>query len=90
MFSPLKSRSNSCMGIGPLLPIITSDGVNVIMDSSFQTMDRLKRALDNNGIKYSEKRFETEKGIESLGENPFVCCVLIKDLQYSACKKDTS
>ena len=39
----------------------------------FQTMDRLKQALDANGIKHSEKRFETEKGVESLGENPFVC-----------------
>ena len=36
-------------------------------------MDRLKQALAANDIKFSEKRFETEKGIESLGENPFVC-----------------
>ena len=39
----------------------------------FQTMDRLKRFLDHNGIKYSERQFETEAGIESLGKNPFVC-----------------
>ena len=35
-------------------------------------MNRLKQALDLNDIEYSEKRFETEEGIESLGENPFV------------------
>ena len=39
-------------------------------------MDRLKKALDVNDIKHSEKRFETEKGIESLGENPFVSHIL--------------
>ena len=38
----------------------------------FQAMDRLKRYLDHNGIKYSERQFETKDGIESLGENPFV------------------
>ena len=42
-------------------------------DSFFQTMDRLKRVLDANGIEHSEKRFNTEKGVESLGESPFVC-----------------
>ena len=35
-------------------------------------MDKLKRALDLNHINHSERYFETEKGVESLGENPFV------------------
>ena len=30
------------------------------------------RALDLNHINHSERYFETEKGVESLGENPFV------------------
>lgn len=35
-------------------------------------MERLKNALEANDIDFSEKRFESEKGIESLGENFFV------------------
>ena len=50
------------------------------MDSYFQTMDRLKQALDSHDIEYSEKRFETGKGIQSLGENPFVRYIIIKAL----------
>lgn len=36
-------------------------------------MDRLKKSLDDNKIEFTEKRFETDKGVESLGDNPFVC-----------------
>ena len=35
-------------------------------------MDRLKKALDDNHVNHSEKSFDSEKGIQSLGENPFV------------------
>ena len=39
-------------------------------------MDRLKKDLDSNSIYYSERRFKTDRGVESLGDNPFdfVCC----------------
>ena len=47
-------------------------------------MDRLKKALNDNGIEHSEKRFETEKGIQSLGENPFVRHIIII---FHACMK---
>lgn len=36
-------------------------------------MDRLVKALKENNIEVTEKRFETAKGVDSLGENPFVC-----------------
>ena len=38
-------------------------------------MNRLKIALKDSGIKFTERRFETAKGIESLGNNPFVRCI---------------
>ena len=50
-----------------------------------QTMDRLKKALNDNGIEHSEKRFETEEGIQSLGENPFVCHII--NIIFHACMK---
>ena len=43
------------------------------LNTPLQTMDRLKKALDDNNIMYTEKLFETIKGVESLGDNPFVC-----------------
>lgn len=39
---------------------------------TLQTMDRFKKALENSNITFSEKRFDTAKGVESLGDNPFV------------------
>lgn len=50
-------------------------------------MDRLKKALNDNGIEHSEKRFETEKGIQSLGENPFVRHIIIINIIFHACTK---
>ena len=40
-----------------------------------QTMDRFKKALEYNDIMFTEKRFDTAKGVESLGDNPFVCSI---------------
>ncbi len=37
-----------------------------------QTMDRLKRLLDDIGVTYSEMSFASEKGVAGLGANPFV------------------
>ena len=48
-----------------------------------QTMDKLKQALDVRDIEYSEKSFETEKGIQSLGENPFVCYIRLCSILYA-------
>lgn len=39
-------------------------------------MDRLKKSLEYNGIKFTENHFDTAKGVESLGDNPFVCIVI--------------
>ena len=35
-------------------------------------MDRMKALLDQDGIEYNEKIFETNRGIAGLGSNPFV------------------
>ena len=35
-------------------------------------MDKLKKSLENSNITFTEKRFDTAKGVESLGDNPFV------------------
>ena len=50
------------------MPFIVYDGTIYL-----QTMDRLKVSLEVNGINYTERRFETDKGVESLGKKPFVC-----------------
>lgn len=35
-------------------------------------MDALKVILDQNGIDYNEKRFNSDTGLKDLGPNPFV------------------
>ena len=54
------------------MPFIVYDGTK-LMCIYLQTMDRLKVSLEVNGINYTERRFETDKGVESLGKNLFVC-----------------
>ena len=49
----------------------------LLINATLQTMDRLKKALENSNIEFTEKRFDTAKGVESLGDNPFVSYIAV-------------
>ena len=48
-----------------------------------QTMDRLKILLTEEGINFTDTKFDTEDGIRGLGEQPFVSKIILMSILLS-------